>query len=182
MCPSHSALHLPSPGWLDQGSHLTHNGPDSLSPGNLELGLRNSFRTQVYPKHAKFGVWASLICHVMENSLEREKNWQTHQWEKQKAFWFVAPGPSRDLPHLCLQIPCDNAPSLLVTTSSTSAFGPQGDKYYMQPKIFFAWGDRVLNTAAFERLAEGECPAKHVGKKSSVWETRGRECLLPERI
>lgn len=107
---------------------------------------------------------------------------QTHQWEKQKAFWFVAPGPSRDLPHLCLQIPCDNAPSLLVTTSSTSAFGPQGDKCYMQPKIFFAWGDRVLNTAAFERLAEGKCPAKHVGKKSSVWETRGRECLLPERI
>lgn len=104
---------------------MTHNGPDSLSPGNLELGLRNSFWTQVYPKHAKFGVWGSLIlpCYG-EQSREREK--------------LAKHIKGRNIRLSGLQIPCDNAPSLLVTPSPLLLLVLEVLKYYMQPKIFSA--------------------------------------------
>lgn len=145
VCIHPSLCHAPPPSLADWTR--TQDGSDSLPPNNLELGLRNSFWTWVYPQHADLEFGAVSFYHVIENGLERKKKkvGQTHQEGKQ---WKL---PGLQLQALPETRPhsCDIAVLILEIVFSLSAHGPWGDMYCVQLKIPSTGGDGALGHSSF---------------------------------
>ena len=112
---------------------MTQDRSDSLSPGNMELGLKNDFGTWIYPQHAKLGVWGHVS--LPSYGQQSEETVEHHiPGRNNEGFLVHSSRPFLKPDHIPASRFHGTLLYLSLITASLSS-GAQGDVYYVEPKI-----------------------------------------------